>query len=142
MAAGAKSEQAFARLDVFARTTLATVLIVAAIAALAVTSLIQSNKRASAQPRALAQPALATAARSAALDSGAAGHFAFGHVEFDWAPADGVPGFDSWPPGRASNEASHERERRHERTLWAGQPAIATRRPHGLCVIASGARER
>jgi len=99
MEAGAKSKQASARLDVFARTTLATALIVAAIVALAITSLIQSNKRASAQSRALAQPALATAPRSAPRDSGAAGHFAFGHVEFDWAPADGVPGFDSWPPG-------------------------------------------
>ena len=99
MEAGANSEQASARLDVFARTTMATALIVAAIAALAVTSLVQSNKRASAQSRALAQPALATAPQSALFDPGAAGHFAFGHVEFDWAPADGVPGFDSWPPG-------------------------------------------
>ena len=97
MEAGAKNEQASARLDVFARTALATALIVVAIAALAVTSLIQSNKRASAQSRALAQPALAP--RSAPLDPGSPGHFAFGHVEFDWAPADGVPGFDTWPPG-------------------------------------------
>jgi len=99
MEAGANSEQASSRFDVFARTTMATALIVAAIAALAVTSLVQSNKRASAQSRAPAQPALATAPRSAPFDPGAAGHFAFGHVEFDWAPADGVPGFDSWPPG-------------------------------------------
>jgi hypothetical protein len=99
MEAGAKTKQAAARPDVFARTTVATVLIVAAIAALAITSLIQSNKRASAQSRALAQPALSTAVQPAPRDSGAAGHFAFGHVEFDWAPADGVPGFDFWPPG-------------------------------------------
>jgi hypothetical protein len=100
MKAGAKNEQASARLDVFARTTVATALIVAAVAALAVTSLIQSNKRAAAQSRALAQPAPATTVPlSVPRDAGAAGHFAFGHVEFDWAPADGVPGFDSWPPG-------------------------------------------
>jgi hypothetical protein len=97
MESGAKSEKTSARLEVFARTTVATALIVAAIAALAVTSLIQSNKRAAAQSRALAQPGLATVPLSVPLDS--AGHFAFGHVEFDWAPADGVPGFDSWPPG-------------------------------------------
>jgi hypothetical protein len=99
MEAGAKSRHASARLDVFARTTVATALIVAAIAALAITSLVQSNKRASAQSRALAQPALAMAPHSAPLGAGAADHFAFGHVEFDWVPADGVAGFDSWPPG-------------------------------------------
>ena len=99
MEAGAKREQASARFDVLARTTFATVLIVAAIAALAITSLIQSNKRASAQSRAPAQRALATVPLFVPHDSGAAGPFAFGHVEFDRAPADGVPGFDSWPPG-------------------------------------------
>ena len=99
MEAGANSKQASARFDVLARTTMATALIVAAVAALAVTSPIQSN---SGRPRNRAlSPSLHVGAVpfSAPLGPGAVGHFAFGHVEFDWAPADGVPGFDSWPPG-------------------------------------------
>jgi hypothetical protein len=74
---------------------------VAAIAALAITSLIQSNKRASAQPRVSIQgaPSMLTVPLSVPLDSGEVGPFAFGHVEFDWDPAGGVPGFGSWPPG-------------------------------------------
>jgi hypothetical protein len=85
-----------------ARATMATALIVAAIASLAITSLIHS-KRATAQSH-LAQPAPSTLTvpLSIPLDSGELGPFAFGHVEFDWDPAVGVPGFSAWPPGAHS----------------------------------------
>src|SRR5215207_4451645 len=84
------------------RATMATALIVAAIASLAITSLIHS-KRATAQSH-LAKPApsMLTMPLSIPLDSGELGPFAFGHVEFDWDPAVGVPGFSSWPPGSPS----------------------------------------
>ena len=90
------------RSDVFGRATLATVLIVAAIAALAITSLIQSHERATAQSRLLERtaPGMHTVPSYHSSDSGEVGPFAFGHVEFDWDPAapGGVPGFDTWPP--------------------------------------------
>ena len=82
---------------VLARTTMATILLVAAIAALAITSLIQSNERATAQSSGIVQAAPIPLA--VPLDSGEVGPFAFGHVEFDQNPAGGVPGFSSWPPG-------------------------------------------
>lgn len=89
------------------RTTMATVLIVAAVAALAITSLIRTHAPATAQTPVVAQAAPAaatvppTAPMSVPLDSGDVGHFAFGYVVFDWDPQapGGVPGFDSWPPG-------------------------------------------
>jgi hypothetical protein len=86
-----------------ARATIATVLVAAAIAALAITSLIHSNERATAQSH-LAQPApsMLTVPLSIPRDSGEIGPFAFGYVEFDWDPAGGVPGFSSWPPGPPS----------------------------------------
>ena len=86
---------------VLARTTMATILLVAAIAALAITSLIQSNERATAQSFSAvpAAPSAATIPLAVPLDSGEVGPFAFGHVEFDQNPAGGVPGFSSWPPG-------------------------------------------
>ena len=96
-------EQATTPSGVLARATLATALIVAAIAALAITSLIQSNERATAQSPVVVQgaPSMLTVPQSVPLDSGEVGPFAFGHVVFDWDPAapGGVPGFDSWPPG-------------------------------------------
>jgi hypothetical protein len=87
MKSGANNKQSSARRDVFARTTVAMVLIVTAVAALAITSLIQSNKRASAQPGASATPA--TVQRADAIDA----------MNFDWVPAHGVPGLDTWPHG-------------------------------------------
>lgn len=91
---------------VLARTTMATVLIVAAVAALAITSLIRTHERATAQTAAqtpvMAQPAptAATIPMSVPLDSGDVGPFAFGYLVFDWDPRalGGVPGFDTWPP--------------------------------------------
>jgi hypothetical protein len=85
------------------RATMATALIAVAIASLAITSLIHSNERAIAQSH-VAQPApsMLTVPLSVPLDSGELGPFAFGHLEFDWNPADGVPGFSSWPPGPGS----------------------------------------
>ena len=98
-----KGEQAASRSGDPARATMATVLIVGAIAALAITSLIQSHGKATAQSRVLAAPNPATLAvpQSVPLDSGEVGPFAFGYLEFDWNPAapEGVAGFDSWPPG-------------------------------------------
>jgi len=86
---------------VWERETLATALIAAAVAALAITSLIQSREKATAQSGVLARPAPSTVATSGSSRFGELGPFAFGHVEFDWGPsaAGGVPGFDSWPPG-------------------------------------------
>jgi hypothetical protein len=86
---------------IWERETLAAVLIVAAVAALAVTSLIQNHEQATAQSSALARPAPSTVAASVSRHPREVGPFAFGHVEFDWRPAaaGGVPGFDSWPPG-------------------------------------------
>jgi hypothetical protein len=87
---------------VSARAAMATALIVAAIASLAITSLIHS-RRATAQSH-LAQPvpSMLTVPLSIPLDSGELGPFAFGHLEFDWNPANGVPGFSSWPSGTHS----------------------------------------
>jgi hypothetical protein len=84
------------------RATMATALMAAAIASLAITSLIHS-KRATAQSS-LAHPApsMLTVPLSIPPDSGELGPFAFGHLEFDWDPASGVPGFNSWPPGARS----------------------------------------
>jgi hypothetical protein len=94
-------EQAATRSGDPARAAMASVLIAGAIAALAITSLIQSHDKATAQSHVLAAPGPAIAPLSVPLDSGEVGPFAFGHVEFDWNPAapEGVPGFDSWPPG-------------------------------------------
>ncbi len=96
------AEQTTTPSGVRARATMATALIVAAVAALAITSLIQSNERATAQSPISVQgaPAALTVPLSVPLDSGEVGPFAFGYVVFDWDPAaaGGVPGFDSWPP--------------------------------------------
>lgn len=83
-----------------ARAAFASVLIAAALGALAITSVFKANDRATAQSGA----AVARAPQvfgSVPLDSGEVGPFAFGYVEFDWDPSapGGVPGFDSWPPG-------------------------------------------
>jgi hypothetical protein len=75
---------------------MATALIVAAIASLAITSLIHSNTHATAQSAGVIQDALPMP--TVPLDSGEAGSFAFGYVEFDQNPAN-VPGFSSWLPG-------------------------------------------
>ena len=86
------------RVRVVATARMATVLILAATAALAVMSLIPNNERAVAQPQ--VQPPKATAPLSVPPVSRQAGSFAFGYLEFDWDPSasGGVPGFDSWPP--------------------------------------------
>lgn len=83
------------------RTTTATALIVAAIAALAITSLVHSHGRATAQSGNVMQaaPSAATVPHYVPLHSGEVGRFAFGYLEFDWDPSVGVPGFDSWPLG-------------------------------------------
>ena len=80
--------------EVIAAARMATVLILAATAALAVMSLIPNNETAAAQPH--VEPTPATAPSVPRLSSS----FAFGYLEFDWDPSapGGVPGFDSWPP--------------------------------------------
>jgi hypothetical protein len=83
-----------------ARSTMATALIVAAIASLAITGLIETRRATAQSP--FAQPAPLTVPLSTPLDSGELGPFAFGHLEFDWDPAGGVPGFSSWPSGARS----------------------------------------
>src|SRR5262245_20928198 len=81
-----------------ARARVAVFLLAGALASLAVTSLIHSNGPAAAQTGLGGSPAACPSVQPDAQD---AGSFAFGHLEFDWNPAapEGVPGFDSWPPG-------------------------------------------
>jgi hypothetical protein len=89
--------------SVLSRTAIATFLIMAAIVALAITSLVQNNERATAQSPDPIQAArlTLTVLPSVPPDSGEASQFALGHVEFDRAAAapGGIPGFDAWPPG-------------------------------------------
>jgi hypothetical protein len=89
--------------DVFARIAMATVLLVTAIAALAITSVMHGHERAAARDRVQQRTAPSRPAMSSPQlqGLGAVGTFAFGHLEFDWDPTapDGVPGFDTWPPG-------------------------------------------
>jgi hypothetical protein len=91
------------RADVLARMVIATALLATAIVALAATSLMHGRERAAAQDRIQqwSEPGRSAMSSPQLRGSGAAGSFAFGHVEFDWDPtaADGVPGFDAWPPG-------------------------------------------
>lgn len=94
---------AAARSSEVVRGIMATVLIVAAVAALAITSLIHSHGSAGAQfllPVPSSAPAALAVPRHVPADSGEVAPFAFGYVEFDWNPAapGGVPGFSSWPP--------------------------------------------
>jgi hypothetical protein len=86
---------------VFARTTMATLLIVAAILALAVTSLADSERAQSNVPVQIALVQTLTIPASVPRHSGEVKPLAFGHVEMDWDPAapGGIPGFDIWPPG-------------------------------------------
>ena len=104
MEAVANGEQATTRSGVLARTTMATVLIVAAIAALAITSLIQSNKRATAQSRVVVQPApsMATVPTSVPLDSGEVGRFAFGYLCSTGIRPTACPASIPGRPGRAA----------------------------------------
>ena len=83
---------------VVAPARMATIPILVAMAALAITSLIPSHERAAAQPA--VEPPTATEPLSVPRESGQAGSFAFGYLELDWDPSapEGVPGFDSWPP--------------------------------------------
>jgi|RhiMetdeSRZDD1v2_1073273.scaffolds.fasta_scaffold2867095_2 hypothetical protein len=83
------------------RETMATVLIVTAIIALATTSLIQGHEPATAQSVALAAPAPSRLAPplSVPLDSGEVGPFSFGYLVFESDPAHGVPGFGPLPSG-------------------------------------------
>lgn len=83
------------RVGVVAAARMATVLILAATAALAVMSLIPNHETAAAQPH--VEPTPATAPPPVPRQSSS---FAFGYLEFDWDPSapGGVPGFDSWPP--------------------------------------------
>jgi hypothetical protein len=94
------SRQAATRPKVRGRIATAAVLMAAAIATLAITSLAQSRDQAIVtQPKIAAQPAaMAAGSMSVPPDAGDLGHFAMGFLVFDWHPAHGVPGFDSWPP--------------------------------------------
>jgi hypothetical protein len=85
----------------FRRTTIATALMMAAVAALAITSLAQSNERATAKSNSI-QTAQSTPTptvpMSLPLDSGEVGPFAFGYLVFENDPAGGIPGFGPLPP--------------------------------------------
>lgn len=85
--------------DVSARST-KTFPTAVAVAALAIMRLVQSHEPAIAQTAGALQgaPSMAALLVSAPPNSGEVGAFAFGYLEFDYNPANGVPGFSSWPP--------------------------------------------
>jgi hypothetical protein len=91
-----------ARVRMFGRTTMATALMMAAVAALAMTSVVQSNERATVRSSDSVQSAQPTSTStmpiSVRLDSGEFAPFAFGYLVFENDPADGVPGFGPVPP--------------------------------------------
>jgi hypothetical protein len=86
------------------RATMATVLILLAVAALAITSVLQSNERATAQSEPSMQSALlpSVTATSVTSDSGEVAPFAFGYLVFENDPAHGVHGFGPLPPRSTS----------------------------------------
>jgi hypothetical protein len=94
-------EQPTAHSDVLARALMATVLIAAAIAALAITSLIHAREQATARHRILERSSAPTmhAPSSVPVHTGDVGRLAFGHVEYDWNPtaSGGARGY-VWPP--------------------------------------------
>jgi hypothetical protein len=88
------------RTEAKVRVATAAALMATAVVGLAVTSLVQSRDPATAEP-AVVQPASVVAAVDVPvpLERSDVGPFAMGYLVFDWNPADGVSGFDSWPPG-------------------------------------------
>lgn len=88
----------------FWRVSIATALMLAAVATLAITSVLQSNERATAQSGHSVQSALLplVPATSVPLDSGEVGPFAFGYLVFENDPAQGVHGFGPLPPRSTS----------------------------------------
>ena len=81
---------------VFAPTTMATALLVAAIVGMAVTSLMQGNQPATAESDTPLQPVLA--ALSVPLDSGEGGApSSHGYLEYESFVDGRVPGFDQMP---------------------------------------------
>ena len=83
----------------FARMTIATALMMAAVAGLAITSLAQSNERATAKSNSIqTAQSTPTSPMSLPLDSGEVASFAFGYLVFENDPAGGVPGFGPLPP--------------------------------------------
>jgi hypothetical protein len=100
MKAISRAEQAESGLCALERTVIAPALL-ATLAALALTSFIHGSKPSGAEERVLAAsvPSMRTMPSFVPTDSGETSRFAFGHLEFDWDPANGVPGFDSWPTG-------------------------------------------
>jgi hypothetical protein len=99
MQAVPSGERANAPSGVWERASWVLALIVAAIASLAITSLIHSKPAAAQSASAQVAPPSTTVPPHASRE---AGSFAFGYVEFDWDPAKGVPGFSSWPSGQPS----------------------------------------
>ena len=98
---GTRSEHTASPKAALSRTTMAGVLMAAAIAALAVTSLIHGNQQATARSDIAMAPTqpVPVAPLSVPLDSGEVATFAFGYLVFERDPADGVPGFAALPPG-------------------------------------------
>lgn len=86
------------------RQAMATVLIAAAIVALATTSLFHPQEQATAQSLALAPPVPLPPASplSVAVEPGEVRPFAFGYLVFENATAEGVPGFGPLPPGASA----------------------------------------
>jgi hypothetical protein len=87
------NEQAGTRPHSSTRAALVAAVLFASVAGLAATSFIRTGP-AGAEERASAGPTIPMLPTPSDR-----GHFAFGYVEFDWNSADGVAGFDVWPPG-------------------------------------------
>ena len=73
-------------------------MMMSAVAALAITSLAQSNERVAAKSNSIQiAQSTPTMPMSLPLDSGEVGPFAFGYLVFENDPAGGVPGFGPLP---------------------------------------------
>jgi hypothetical protein len=91
MQAMSHNKQARTGSSASARAGLVAIALAGSLAGLAIMSFIGGGEPAGAEER-VSAPALPTASQDVRP-------FAFGYLEFDWNPANGVAGFDSWPPG-------------------------------------------
>lgn len=83
----------------FSRTTMAASLMVAAIAALTVTGLVQTDRQAAANTTvATSAPSVAAMLPSLPLDSGELVPFSFGFLVFESDPVNHIPGFGPLSP--------------------------------------------
>ena len=107
------------------RTVIVTALFVT-LAALTITAFVHGSRPSGAQERAAATsvPSTPTVPLFIPRDSVELSHFAFGYLEFDWNPANGVPGFELLAPRRAAliiQQQSARGGQRHEQAQHSGR---------------------